>query len=174
MAQVHRSEIAVFKMAYSSLATRVVMAAKHLAMLDMMEHSLERETCPNAPVAGPWQTAPRCDQVIQTTMVSLNAKLSSSLLWFPQTHPDGLLASELDKAQRGQADTGVTVHDILDQKRGYVRRADSSNPSSSGPSPIDPLNWLTLNGGSSQGAQVILLSPDSAELGGTATAGKVQ
>ncbi|KAK8850621.1 hypothetical protein IAR55_004540 [Kwoniella newhampshirensis] len=150
LAQVYKSEIGVFKMAFSTLSTRVAMGVKHLAMLTMMEESIERESSQSA-FTGPF----RCDQIITVTNTLPTSGVSKH-----ETHPDGIIYTQLKDGQGGKN----ACQEVLDQKRGFVgsssRSASLSGASngggSNGPSPNDPLSWLSW----STAARVTMLSPE--------------
>ncbi|WVQ86138.1 hypothetical protein IAT38_008306 [Cryptococcus sp. DSM 104549] len=182
------SEISVFKMAFSALSSRFSMGARHLMMIDMMMRHIEEEVLGQPIVDGNFSALSNPARNGPFT-VSLPANGPSVIHGFvsyqgrsgvPETHPDGMIVSELARARaKAAADSlsrGMSIHELLDAKRGFVGNSSRSNSTpgsgSSGPSPNDPLRWMDMSRGSAgvggvgagaQRATVTVLSPESSE-----------
>ncbi|WVR08707.1 hypothetical protein IAU60_005765 [Kwoniella sp. DSM 27419] len=179
----YKSEITVFKMAFAALAHRFAMGARHLTMIEIMVQHVEEEVLghamfesdsdlvPRARQPPAWQVAhPHLrrpadasgDPDWVTSPLDMNQgreqeKDSADEFAFPHTHPDGMMHHTLLR-QRSVSRVGkdVSVHELLDQRRGFVGSPKSgpSSAASNGNSPhastvhangIVPLGWMQLN-----------------------------
>ncbi|WVQ85870.1 hypothetical protein IAT38_008038 [Cryptococcus sp. DSM 104549] len=186
------AEISVFVLAFSALASRFSMAARHLMMLDLMKRHIEEEvlghalpdgeiTVQNSPDRGcnpPPHTFPVIPSA-QTTVihgfVSYEGRTGA-----PLTHPDWIMMGELKKARdKALADSlanRVSVHALLDAKRGFVGSPSRGSSRTGSWGEHDNLGqgvagnqprWLDMSRSGAESASVMMLGNGGMESGGS-------
>ncbi|ODO05891.1 hypothetical protein I350_04952 [Cryptococcus amylolentus CBS 6273] len=169
-------EISVFKMAFTSLSTRFAMGVRHLILLEKMMEHIEEDVLGQV-VTNPDFSALFCrpSRAFPNGITDVDsatgqipgirgqdeipgfASLGGEAV-FPETHPDGMIAIELDRsAAQGRSKAGRNVlQAMLDHKRNYVgpssrsTSGSGSQPGSGGPSPSDAYRWLDKQQGMGQ------------------------
>ncbi|KIR58997.1 hypothetical protein I314_04981 [Cryptococcus bacillisporus CA1873] len=164
------SEIGVFKMAFKSLSARFSMGCRHLTMVEKLMQHVEEDTLGHQVFDDDFSFLPRTHPSSESAPSSVSYLGQMGL---PDTHPDSMMISELDKAAAlGRHRPGFNSHAMMDQKRGYAGASNSRSNSivrSTGPSHIDPLRWLDISE-SQQGASLTLLSPENVDGSGGSAA----
>ncbi|TYJ54810.1 hypothetical protein B9479_004481 [Cryptococcus floricola] len=169
-------EISVFKMAFTSLSSRFAMGVRHLILLEKMMEHIEEDVLGQV-VTNPDFSALFCrpSRAFPNGITNVDsatgqipgvrgqdeipgfASLGGEAV-FPETHPDGMIARELDRsAAQGRSKAGRNVlQAMLDHKRNYVGPSSRSNsgsgsqPGSGGPSPNDAFKWMDKQQGMGQ------------------------
>ncbi|WVF67748.1 hypothetical protein IAT40_002507 [Kwoniella sp. CBS 6097] len=155
-----RSEIAVFKMAFSALSARFAMGARHLIMVEMMVRHVEEEVLghPLPPEVDPipavlpaqppaWQVAyPDLRRPYEHQHDPQNppAPAPAPLItpeeaekyYFTDTHPDGMAISKMNDlgnerhTSAGGSQSSMSIQNVLNQRRGFVGSPTSAGAGS--------------------------------------------
>lgn len=157
-------------MAFKFLSARFSMGCRHLTMVEKLMRHVEEDTLGHQVFDDDFSFLPRAHPSSESAPSSVSHLGQMGL---PDTHPDSMMISELDKAAAlGRHRPGFNSHAMMDQKRGYAGASSSRSNSiarSTRPSPNDPLRWLDISE-SQQGARLTLLSPENADGSGGSAA----
>ncbi|OCF35875.1 hypothetical protein I316_02368 [Kwoniella heveanensis BCC8398] len=145
-----RSEIAVFKMAFSALSARFAMGARHLIMVEMMVRHVEEEVLGHPlppemdPIPAPLPAQPPAWHVAYPDMrrpyehqhdpqhppapppAPLITPQEAEKYYFTDTHPDGMAISKMNDlgnerhASAGGSQSSMSIQNVLDSRRGFV------------------------------------------------------
>ncbi|WVQ85932.1 hypothetical protein IAT38_008100 [Cryptococcus sp. DSM 104549] len=109
------SEISKFKNVLSSLATRNALASRHWVTLEMMTRRIEGEALGHPIINGDFSG------LSQNQQDHAAGDIVAAIEGIEPTHPDSMLVVDHLRGEKGGDLRDLSVQELLDEKRGFVR-----------------------------------------------------